>query len=395
MLDEDIPEAARQVLELRAGAGRSSVAKLETMKVTACTDGRVRGMSLYHGAGTGRWTGRLIQPHNFPRGEVDNIESYIPFVLSRDYDVIDLMQPPIIVVMSMLRSMLTAGPGNELMVADFSAIEARALNWLARQDDMVALFQKYDAATPEDKPNFDPYRVNAARLYNIPLDQVQKFPHRHTGKFQELGCGFGMGAKKAVDAGKEIYQLEMTPEFAKEVVTSYRETHQHVVDYWYRCNAAAIEAVQKPGAAITVNGNVKFVKAGAYLYIILPSGRPLAYPAPRVVEAETPWGEMRDAVEFSGVHPITRQWTRMRLYGGLIVENIVQAVARDLLAEGKLRLEAAGYTPILSVHDEAISEVPVGFGTVAEFEAILSALPDWATGLPVAAEGWRGHRYRK
>ncbi len=396
LLDEDIPEQARAVIELRAGFGRSSIAKLKTMQATVCDDGRCRGMQMYHGAGTGRWTGKLIQPHNFTRGEIDNVERYIPLVLEANHDKIALMEPPVTVIMSLLRAMLTARAGFELMVSDFAAIEARVLNWLAGQQDMIDLFFKYDAASPQDKPNFDPYRVNAARLWNMPLDEVQKFPHRMTGKFQELGCGFGMGHKKAVESAYTAQYgfLELTLERSKEIVDSYRHTHQKVVEYWNDCNDAAMSAVQNPGAVFKV-GKVKFIKAGAYLYIILPSGRPLAYAAPRIAPRKTPWGEMRDSVIFWGVHPITGQWAEMGLYGGLIVENIVQGVARDLLAAATLRLEAKGYTPILLVHDEIVSEVPEGFGSVHEHEQLMSALPEWAAGCPVAAEGWRGFRYRK
>lgn len=395
LLDEDIPETARAVLELRSGAGRSSVAKLVTMQTTACEDGRCRGMSLYHGAGTGRWTGKLIQPHNFPRGEIKNIENYIPLMLQGDYHKIGLMDPPIMVVMSMLRSMITARPGHELVSADFAAIEARVLNWLAQQDDVVDLFRQYDAASKGDKMKFDPYRNMAVKMGRAKRPEDVSFIDRQAGKAAELGCGFQMGWEKFIDAAWKVYQVRVDADESKSAVKIYRASHGNVTDYWERCNAAAIDVVTNPGKVVTVNGNVKFVKAGPYLYIMLPSGRPLAYPAPKIVDRETPWKEMRPAVEFSGVHPLTGQWTRMSLYGGLITENIVQAVARDLLAEGKLRLEAAGYLPILSVHDEAIAEVPVGFGTVEEYESILSALPEWATGCPVAAEGWRGFRYRK
>lgn len=390
LLESDLPDDKRRVLEIRSDAGRSSVAKLDSMLEVACNDDRVRGLLLYHGAGTGRWTGKLIQPQNFPRGEVDDIESFIPLVMAGDYDTIDLFHHPIVVISSMLRSMITAAPGYDLISADFSAIEARVLNWLAGQDDIVELFRRGE----------DVYKYNAARLFQIPISEVKKFPHRQTGKFQELGCGFGMGAKKAVSAADtaQYGYLKMSEERAKEIVDAYRATHKQVVSYWYECNDAAIEAVNSPGVAIRVGPlkNVTFIKAGAYLYIVLPSGRPLAYAAPKVVDAMTPWGQMKPSVEFSGVDSYTHQWGRMRLYGGLIVENIVQAVARDFMAEAMLRVEAAGYgTPVLSVHDEIVNEVPEGFGSLEEYESIMRQLPAWGGDCPVATEGWRGFRYRK
>lgn len=387
LLSGDLPPKVRAALELRAVAGRSSIAKLDSMLECACTDGRVRGSLLYHGAGTGRWSGRLVQPHNFPRGEIPDVESYIDDILDLNYAAVDVFYPPVVVISSLLRAMITAAPGKELIAADFSAIEARVLNWLAGQADILELF-----ASGEDV-----YKHNAARLYKIPLADVQKFPHRQTGKFQELGCGFGMGHKKAVSAAKDVYQLEIDEVTAKEIVDSYRATHTEVVDFWGAANNAVIEAVENPGLPVKFGAlrNLTAVKAGSYLFIGLPNKRPLCYPSPKIVERKTPWGEMRPAVEFWGVNPITRQWTEQQLYGGLIVENVVQAVARDLMAEGMMRGEERGYPAILSVHDEVVAEVPEGFGSVKEYEGILSELPDWARGCPVAAEGWKGFRYRK
>jgi DNA polymerase len=187
-------------------------------------------------------------------------------VLAGDYDAIDLFHHPIVVISSMLRNMLTADPGNELLSADFSAIEARVLNWLAGQDDIVALFARGE----------DVYKYNAARLFQIPISEVKKFPHRQTGKFQELGCGFGMGAKKAVSAADtaQYGYLKLSDERADEIVKSYRTTHKRVTSYWYECNDAAIEAVNNPGVPVRVGPlkNVTFIKAGSYLYIVLPSG---------------------------------------------------------------------------------------------------------------------------
>lgn len=385
--DPALKENVREALQLRADAGRSSVAKLTTMLNAACSDDRIRGTLLYHGAGTGRWTGRLVQTQNFPRGEVKDIEEYIPLVLTGDFDALNIFHPPMKVVSSMLRSVLVASPGHDLIAADYSAIEARVLNWLAGQEDVLDLFRAGE----------DVYKHNAAKLYGIPLAEVQKFPHRQTGKFQELGCGFQMGWQKAVRAAHDVYGLDLEDDFAKEVVNGYRATHPMVVNFWYEANDAVIQAVSAPGRPVHFGANRRLtaIKAGAYLYIILPSKRPLCYAAPTVVDAPTPWGELKPAVEFSGVDSFSRQWGRMRLYGGLIVENIVQGTSRDLLAEGMLRVEAAGYPVVMSVHDEAVSEVPLGFGSVEEYESLLSALPDWADGCPVTAEGWRASRYRK
>jgi DNA polymerase len=384
---DDLSENIQEVLQLRAQAGRSSVAKLKSMVYASCFDGMARGLLLYHGAGTGRWTGRLIQPQNFPRGEVDDVEQYIPLVLAGEYDILDLFAPPIVVVLSMLRAMLTARPGHELIAGDYAAIEARVLNWIAGQEDILELFRRGE----------DVYKYNAARLYNIPIEEVKKFPHRQTGKFQELACGYQMGWKKAVSAAKDVYGLDIEPEQAKEVVEGYRSTHPMVTQLWWDAENACLAAVREPGTVQTFGAlkNLKATRRGGYLYIILPSGRPLVYPAPSIKERETPWGSLKDAVHFWGVNPRTHQWDELSLYGGLIVENIVQAVSRDLMAEAMLRLEPKGYLPVLSVHDEVVAEVEVGYGSLEEFERLMAELPAWATGCPVAAEAWRGFRYRK
>ena len=387
LTDDDLPEKVRQVLQLRSDAGRSSIAKLDAMLACASpADDRARGMLLYHGASTGRWSGRLVQMQNFPRGTVSEVDSFIPLILRREYDTINLVEHPLAVVSSALRACVTAAPGCELIAADYTAIEARVLNWLAGQDDITALFAN----------GTDVYKHNATRLYKVDYAAVTK-AQRQTGKFQELGCGFGMGAKKAVSAGKATYGLELSDDEAKAIVDGYRLTHSRVVDFWYETERACIEAIETPGVPVVFGAhhNLRVFVAGHYLYLVLPSKRPLIYASPRVVEAATPWGDMKPTVEISAVDTFSRQWGRVRLYGGLISENITQAVARDIMAEGMLRLEKAGYPPVLSVHDEVIAEVPTGFGSVQEFETILSTAPAWASGCPISAEGWRGSRYRK
>jgi DNA polymerase len=292
----------------------------------------------------------------------------------------------------MLRPALTADLGNELIAGDFSGIEARVVNWFADQQDVLDRFRARDAG---DKSQ-DPYVVNAMRYYDIPFERVTK-KERQTGKFQELGCGFGMGAKTGQVQAKDVYGLVITVEQAQSLVTNYRETHPKVKAFWKAINDAAIEAVHRAGEVITFGPlkNLRFVKRGAYLYLILPSGRPLVYAAPKIVEQMTPWKTLQDAVQIMAVNPKTRQWGPQRMYGGLWTENVVQATARDLMADAKLRVRPAGYPSILTVHDEVVSEVPAGFGDLKEFEKLLTELPGWAAGIPVAAEAWRGFRYRK
>jgi len=393
LLSSDLDPDVRDALQLRADAGRTSLAKLDKSLEVVCADGKAHGLLVYHGASTGRETAKLLQPHNYPRGEIDNVEQYIPAMMREAYDEIDLFHPPIVVISSLLRPTLTASPGHELIAADYSGIEARVVNWLAGQDDMLDNFRAMDAG---DKSR-DPYVINAMRYYNLPFEKIRKGVERQTGKFQELGCGFGMGAKTGQVQAKDVYGLILTIEQTQELVNHYRMTHPKVKQFWYDLDDAAIEAVAEPGTVTHAGQYIRFIKRGAYLYMLLPAGRPLVYAQPKIVQRPVPWNknETRPAVQIMAVHPKTKQWWEQAMYGGIWAENATQAVARDIMAEGKLRARAAGYPSILTVHDEVVSEVPEGFGDVKVFEKILTTLPAWAAGLPVAAEGWRGFRYRK
>ncbi len=399
MLDGELVQTVRDVLVLRSEAGKSSLAKLDAMLTCLCADNRVRGMIVFHGASTGRETAKLVQPHNFPRGgEVDNVEQYISPMMREAYDEINLFHHPIVVVSEMLRATLTGGPGNELIAGDFSGIEARVVNWVAGQEDMLDNFRALDAG---DKTR-DPYIINAMRYYKLPFEQIKKIPHRQTGKFQELGCGFGMGAKTGRVQAKDVYGLDITEEETQELVTNYRQTHAEVKKFWKTINNASIAAVEYPGTNVRFGPlqNMVFTKRGAYLYLMLPSKRPLVYALPKIVERVAPWSTPEkpattQAVRIFAVNPKTKVWSPQDMYGGIWTENVVQAIARDLMAEAKLRVRAAGYPSNLTVHDEVVAEVPAGFGDVKEYERLLTELPEWAAGLPVAAEAWRGFRYRK
>ena len=175
---------------------------------------------------------------------------------------------------------------------------------------------------------------------------------------------------------------------------AYRKANPRIVDFWRRLNAAVLEAVERPGEIQEVRG-CKFVVRGAYLWLMLPSKRPLAYANPTIEDKLTPWKEWKPAVKTWGVNSVTRKWEPRFLYGGLLAENIVQALSRDIMADAMLRLDAAGYPTILTVHDEIVTEPPIGFGSFEEFLEIMSQAPDWAPDCPVAADGWEGARYHK
>ena len=389
LLEGDLPEDVRRVLELRGEAARSSTAKLRAFRARTCGDGRLRDNLLYHGAATGRWSARGVQLQNLPRpGVVSDVEAAIATICRREpgWWVDAFIGPPMAVVSDCLRGMLVAAPGMELIAADFTAVEARVLAWLAGQRDLVRLF-----ATGGDA-----YRHMAAEIYGRPAGSIAKGSlERQLGKQAVLGCGYGLGAPKfrttCVNAG-----LHISAALAERVVQTYRSRNDHVVALWRQLEQAALRAVEQPGLIVpAAAGRVRLRANGGFLWLVLPSSRALAYPSPSIEDRETPWHELRPQVTYLGVNSITRAWERQSAYGGRWTENVVQAVARDLLAAAMLRLERAGYPIVLSVHDEIVVEVTEGYGSVQEFEAIMCQLPDWAAGCPVAAEGWRGLRYGK
>jgi DNA polymerase len=389
LLDTDLPDDVRRVLEVRAEAARSSTAKLQAFRARTCRDGRLRDNLVYHGAGTGRWSGKGVQLQNLPRPSiVADTEAAITAIRQREeaWWIDAFHGPPLGVVSDCLRGMLIASSGMELTAADFAAIEPRVLAWLAGQRHLIRLF-----ATGGDA-----YRHMAAEIYVRSADAIAKGSvERQLGKQAVLGCGYGLGAPKfRTTCAKAGIQIDEG--LAERVVQTYRTTNDRIGALWRELEHAALRAVEQPGLTVpAAAGRVRFRIKGDFLWLILPSGRPLAYAKPRIEDVETPWGELRPQVTYLGVNSVTPAWERQNAYGGKWTENVVQAVARDLLAAAMLRLEQAGYPIVLTVHDEIVAEVPACSGSVEEFEAIMCQLPDWATGCPVAAEGWRGLRYRK
>lgn len=388
-LSGELPDDVREILEVRAEAGKSSVAKLDAMEACVCKDGRARGLVLYHGASTGRWVGRLIQPQNFPRGTVDHPERFIERILAGEYDLIDVEAPALSVISSLLRGMFVASPGCRLIVGDYAQIEARVLAWIAEQDDLMEAF----------RAGAKVYERMAARIYRRPVEEIAKGSvERQIGKMTVLGCGYQMGWTTFRDQTREQTGIALTDEEAQTAVSAYREMNDRIVQFWYDINRAAIRAVARPGEVTAVgrNGKIRYVVRGQFLWCILPSGRPLAYARPCLEQKVPRWGgEPRKMLRYTGVNSYTRKWGPQYAYGGLLTENVVQAMARDLLADAMLRLEKAGYPPVLSVHDELGADVPENHGSVEEFAEIMRTTPAWAAGCPVEVEAWEGSRYRK
>lgn len=383
LANDNLPDAAREVLKLRIEAGKSSVSKLQRMIHFACHDLRMRGLLLFHGAGTGRWSGKGPQIQNFPARSwmlsIDKnvVENYMPLVRAGEIDHIELFFPILEIISLSLRACLRAAPGKKFIGGDFAAIEARVLAWLAGEDDLLDLFRK----------GADVYKPLAASIYHVPVEQVTKVM-RDIGKRARLGCGFGMGAEKfVVTAWKEARQI-ISLDFSERVIATYRDESPAIVAMWAELNHAAMDAVRRPGEVVhACDGKLRFSVRGEFLWIVLPSGkRMLAYHKPVIRDMMTPWGERRPCVCFWGEAPTTRKWILQKSYGGFWAENVTQAVARDVMLEAMFRVEAAGYPLVGTVHDQLLSEVDEDFGSVEEYNDLMCEIPAWAKGLPVAAE---------
>jgi DNA polymerase len=360
----------RQVLLLRQNGAKSSTAKYDAMLHAVNADGRMRGLLVYHGAATGRWSGKLVQPQNFPRPQKKQHElDEIIAKLKADKDVSEHGAGTVL-ASDLLRSMLIADDGHRLMFADYSAIEARVLAWVAGQNDLVETFRK----------GGDVYKEMASAIYNVDVESVTD-GQRQVGKMAILGCGYGMGGKRFAEQCATM-GIKVDEDEAKRIVAVYREKNHRIAQYWRDVEQDFVEMVKGAGRVGTVP-------------LPLPSGRSLTYHNPRIIQRETPWGAMRDTAQVDTLNSVTRQWTSQIIWGGLLTENVVQATARDLMATAMMALELKGYNVILSVHDEIISEVPDGFGSLDEMIDIMTQVPAWAQGCPINAEGKEGKRYRK
>lgn len=376
---KDLPQDVRQLIEIRQQTGKTSNAKYATLNSIVSTDGRARGLLLYHGASTGRWSGRLFQPQNIPRGTVNNPDACISLFHQRDPELIEMLCGDAMdVLSSCLRGMICASPGHVLFISDYSAIEARVLAWLTHQKDVLEVFRTHEKL----------YEHTASKIYKKPVEGITG-DERFVGKVASLALGYGGGVAAFVSMA-EVYGVNIDEAFAEKIKTDWRRSNRNIVNYWYDCERAAIDAVKSPGSTHKVN-NIRFGVRGDFLFIVLPSGRPLAYYKPDIGTGRFD----NECVTFMGTNSVTRKWERQQTYGGKLVENITQAVARDLMANAMGVVENSGYHVVLSVHDELIAEVPERFGNIEEFNRLMCNTPNWAKGLPISAKGFTSKRYKK
>lgn len=389
VLQGDLPANVRTILEAKLQLGKTSVQKYQAMDNSADEEGRIRDLLIYHGASTGRWAGKLIQLHNLPKGTVENIDQAVGFLKTEELNDFKCFYPDVMgTLSSCIRGMIISAPGQDLLVADYSAIEARAVLWLAGDEFGLNQFKEYDLGKGEE-----PYVIMSRLIYN--QNTITK-TERQLGKAAVLGCGFGMGPDKFL-ATCLSWGINIDESIAKRAVETYRSTYRSVQRSWYNQENAAIACVSQQKSVHC--GRVTWELDGDFLLARLPSGRALAYNTPTIDYVDTPWGERKLALHFMGLKKMqgqtTTKWERQHTYGGKLVENITQAVARDILAAAMLRAEVKGYQIAFSVHDEIVSQVPEGFGSTEEFENILCEMPAWANGCPIVAKGFRTKRYRK
>jgi DNA polymerase len=371
----------RRVIELRIGAAHAAAAKIDTLLAWRDADGRVRGTLRFCGAGTGRWTGHGPQPQNFKR-DGDGIEAKLAAVATGDLAHVQKLYPqPLEIVGDIARGMICAAPGHRLLVGDFSGIESRVLASVSGQQSKLDQWTRFDrTGDPKDEPYY---------ILGRNCGQSEESA-RKIGKTADLAFGY-MGGAGAWD--RLAPEDESSDEDKRRYQQTWRRMHPQTVQFWTGINRTAINAVRKPGTAFRCRQLTAIYDGKVFLRITLPSGRSLSYPSPRL--AIDKFGNATIMFKDNAAGKFVDCRYGQGAYGGLWTENIVQAVSRDLLAAAVTRLEAAGYHIVLHVHDEIVAEVPENFGSVEEFQRILTTLPTWADDLPIAAKARAGARFCK
>jgi DNA polymerase bacteriophage-type len=383
----------REVLLLRQKFAKTSTKKYVTMLNAYCDDGRAHGLFQFYGANrTGRWAGRLIQMQNLPQNHLDDLDLARQMVRTGVLDNIAILYDDVPDTLSQLiRTAFVAPEGKTFAVADFSAIEARVIAWLAGEEWRMKVFNSHGKI----------YEASAATMFGVAIEEVTKGSTlRQKGKIAELALGYQGGVSALQTMGGE--RMGLTVPEMKEIVIKWRKANPAIVQLWKDLDLCAKEAVRKPGTTITSSHQgLKFKVVSRGLCIRLPSGRMLFYVDPilkkktiRPAEGE-PFET--ESITYMGMDQVRKQWTRLDTYGGKLAENIVQAIARDLLAEAMLTVAAAGYKIVMHVHDEIVAEVADFYPEVKlkQICALMTIRPSWAEDLPLGADGYLTKYYKK
>ena len=367
-----------ELLKIRLAMSKTSVKKYEAIERAVC-DGRVHGLLQFYGANrTGRWAGRLVQIHNLPQNHMEDLELARSLVKEGRFDLVELLYPSTPEVLSeLIRTAFVAKPGCRFIISDFSAIEARVLAWMSGEAWRLRVFSTHGKI----------YEASASAMFGVPIEEIGKTsPLRQKGKIAELALGYGGSVGALVSMGAT--KMGLSEEELPDLVSQWRLANPHITEFWWKVDAAAFKAV-KERCTVQMD-RLLFEYRGGILFIHLPSGRKLSYVKPRLELNR--FG--REGITYEGVGE-SKKWTRIETYGPKMVENIVQAVSRDILAEAMLRLEKAGFDIVMHVHDEVVLEVPEGVSSVEEVNELMAVNPSWTMGLPLKAAGFESAFYKK
>lgn len=400
MLKQPQPANVQRMLEIRQELGKTSTKKYDALETCIADDGRVRGLLQFYGANrTGRWAGRLVQVQNLPRTYTHPLPPARQLVKDRNIDGLRLMYGSINDTLSQLiRTAFVATPGNVLIDADFSAIEARVISWLAGQEWRLEVFRTHGKI----------YEASASQMFHVPIEKIKKgnpeYALRQRGKVAELALGYqgGVSAMRRMDTGHNLDDL--SDDEVKGIVDRWRETNSRIRDLWNIVDSAAVTVITNGGAqtirsettdaVITLACELDVITGTRYMTILLPSGRKLYYPSPEI--GVNRWGN--PSVSYMGQNQTTKRWERVETYGGKLVENIVQAIARDCLAIAIENLDAQGLHVVFHIHDEVVIDTPAWADNDTMLDTVTKIMTKpipWAQALPLNADGWVDKFFKK
>ncbi len=381
LFEESPNRKVTRVLELKRGLSKTSTAKYQTMLDVLCKDGRAKGLLQFYGANrTGRWAGRKVQLQNLPQNHLKDLDLARKTVLEGDREMIELLWGDVPDVLSQLiRTALIAPKGSRFIVADYSAIEARVIAWLAGEKWRNEVFATHGKI----------YEASASQMFGVPVEKITKdSPLRQKGKIAELALGYqgGVGAMKAMGGER----MGLSEEEMQEIVYNWRAKSPAIVKLWRGLEEAATAVILNPHKKAAYRG-IKFYNRYGILWMKLPSGRFLCYQQPKM--GTNRFGS--PSIVYMGVDQTTRKWTQQETYGGKLTENCVQGIARDCLGLAMLRLKKRGCNIVMHVHDEIVVEEPYGGMTVEEVCDVMAEPIEWAEGLSLPADGYETEYYKK
>lgn len=384
--DKSGEEEIKEMLRIRQELGKTSVKKYEAMRACMCEDGRVRGMLQFYGANrTGRWAGRFVQVQNLPRNYMGTLDTARELVKRQQVEAIKMIYGNVPDTLSQLiRTAFVPGNGCHFAVADFSAIEARVISWFAGENWRLDVFRTHGKI----------YEASASAMFGVPIETIAKgqsnYSLRAKGKIAELALGYGGGKGALINMG--ALKMGLSEEELPEIVQRWRGSNRRIYDFWYKVQRAAQEAIMY-GVITSLDKGLTFMRNEEFLIVGLPSGRNLYYSRPFIAKNDMD----QDEIYFYGLNQESKKWAKVSTWGGKLVENIVQAVARDLLANAILNLYRAGYRINFHIHDEVILEIPDADARKNLEDAIrlMCTLPPWAEGLPLNADGFDHAEYYK